>query len=289
MEEPSLHSIIQNTIKNPHFHFPRQRRMNRNGEITEDPELPNEEKEKRLKELLKKDPALFLERYGQLLDSQILQLFEPLSDNYEVSWYLKEIKSKHVGDRKIVDKITIKNRRYKFLQQLEEKGEYFTKENMKLRNPALYYHYVGKYTKEEQAPYQDSDTLLERLLHDSDLCKAQAVMDEERAKEKIHIVNEDESENISEHESESEEEGLIAGVDDKKEKEIEDVEMEEEEGEIDEERKDEYYKEFEAIMKRRFLDGLDKDFDYKTVDYNQELDDFQQISRDAEEKYFDSD
>jgi hypothetical protein len=40
------------------------------------------------------------------------------------------------------------NRRYKKLQELIEEGEYFSEESIIRRQPAMYYLYIGKYTKE---------------------------------------------------------------------------------------------------------------------------------------------
>ncbi|KAK9465469.1 coiled-coil domain-containing protein-domain-containing protein [Lipomyces arxii] len=41
------------------------------------------------------------------------------------------------------------------------------------------------------------------------------------------------------------------------------------------------------ILTIRFLEGLDVDFDYDEVDYNEQWDDLDQIGRDFEDKYFD--
>ncbi|KAJ3229364.1 hypothetical protein HDU81_005426 [Chytriomyces hyalinus] len=52
--------------------------------------------------------------------------------------------------------------------------------------------------------------------------------------------------------------------------------------------REELRKEFIRIMKERFLDGRDQEFfDYTHVDENSEFDDFVEVGRDAEERYFD--
>lgn len=45
--------------------------------------------------------------------------------------------------------------------------------------------------------------------------------------------------------------------------------------------------EFLQIMKQRFLEGLDEDFDYSKVDANEEYDNLIIFGQDEEEKYFD--
>lgn len=45
--------------------------------------------------------------------------------------------------------------------------------------------------------------------------------------------------------------------------------------------------EFLNIMKQRFLEGEDKDFDYSEVDTNEEYDNLKILSQDEEDKYFD--
>lgn len=47
--------------------------------------------------------------------------------------------------------------------------------------------------------------------------------------------------------------------------------------------------EFVGIMQANFLSGLDKDFDYTTVDDNADYDDINQQAQDEEDKYFDED
>ncbi|KAG0346383.1 hypothetical protein BG004_001847 [Podila humilis] len=47
-------------------------------------------------------------------------------------------------------------------------------------------------------------------------------------------------------------------------------------------------REFVLLMKQRFLDGLDTNFDYSTVDFDEELDDLEQEGHDEEDRYFDA-
>ncbi|KAG0313431.1 hypothetical protein BGZ99_008898 [Dissophora globulifera] len=47
--------------------------------------------------------------------------------------------------------------------------------------------------------------------------------------------------------------------------------------------------EFVLLMKQRFLDGLDRDFDYSLVDFDENLDDLEQEDHDQEDRWFDED
>ncbi|KAF9354886.1 hypothetical protein BGX26_007236 [Mortierella sp. AD094] len=47
-------------------------------------------------------------------------------------------------------------------------------------------------------------------------------------------------------------------------------------------------REFVLLMKQRFLDGLDRNFDYSVVDFDDNLDDLEQENHDGEDKWFDS-
>ncbi|KAG0380627.1 hypothetical protein BGX24_006774 [Mortierella sp. AD032] len=46
--------------------------------------------------------------------------------------------------------------------------------------------------------------------------------------------------------------------------------------------------EFVLLMKQRFLDGLDSQFDYSLIDFDEELDDLEQEDHDVEDRYFDA-
>ncbi|KAG0050585.1 hypothetical protein BGZ83_004643 [Gryganskiella cystojenkinii] len=48
-------------------------------------------------------------------------------------------------------------------------------------------------------------------------------------------------------------------------------------------------REFVLLMKQRFLDGLDVNFDYSTVDFDENLDDLDQEDHDKEDRWFDAD
>lgn len=182
----------------------------------------------------------------------------------------------------------VRNRRLTYLSQLE-KEHYFSEENMKLRQPSLYYQYIGKYKKQKDdffKPFDDNMKIsgffyiyvnfyeiyiyIERLLLNCDLCKANEII------EKENIIEEEEDDDEDDEDENKEENNK-----DNQNKENENLLFNNEK--ID-------YNEFISIMKEYFLEGLDKDFiDYNRIDNDETLDNIQEIDRDEQEKYFDSD
>jgi hypothetical protein len=71
----------------------------------------------------------------------------------------------------------VRNRRFKYIEQLEREGDYFSLDNMKIRQPELYQEYVGQYEKGSQRPFPRNTPLYERLLHNCDLANAQHTID----------------------------------------------------------------------------------------------------------------
>ncbi|KAL6632599.1 hypothetical protein LY90DRAFT_666410 [Neocallimastix californiae] len=66
----------------------------------------------------------------------------------------------------------------------------------------------------------------------------------------------------------------------------EEINEDEDEDEISEELKQYYYNEFINIMKKEFIDGNDKNFDYSMVDNCEDYDDIQMYEQDMHERYF---
>lgn len=186
MNSSQKQEIVEAVLSHSEFIFPRSTIISLQGEVIESPEPLKEEKITKLLSLLEKDVALFLEKYGKFLQIQQLDLIETFyCENYEVNWYLRNLKEQlqDISISSLTRKNRTKNRRFAYLQQLEEQGEYFSEESMKLRDPALYFHYVAKYNKNASlAAFPPETSLVDRLLHNADLCSAQQVIDEERKK-----------------------------------------------------------------------------------------------------------
>ena len=262
-----------------------------------------------------RDPALFLERYGQILSDAELRLFDDGAD-YEVKWWLTEL-------RRTTEERTQqrRNRRFRAMEQMIASGdEYFSEARMRDRDPALYHTLVGAVTGGGAAPERfDKDcTLSERLLAnldaDENRAAGEAAAEAARAEaggsgggerdaadEDDYVASglrvleteaapaaadTDELEGFSAMETEAEAEG-------------EEEEEAEEEAEARAEREAAAAAEREAAaamgrvelleaMKRRFLDG-EAAFDYSEIDAHSGYDDLQQEGRDLEERWFDDD
>ena len=124
-------------------HFKHQQR----GE----PDLSQDEKMEIAKNILKKNPVTFLERFGKHLAEEDLEYFAPFKDQYEVKFYMKEIR-KYLDDAK--NKQKIRNRRYEAMKKLMVETDYFGDEEMKARNPFLYDQLVGQHLSGEEIQEQ---------------------------------------------------------------------------------------------------------------------------------------
>lgn len=128
-----------NRVADSNAHFKHQQR----GE----PDLSCKDKLKIALDILEQKPVTFLARFGEYLLEDDLTFFEPICKQYEVQFYLKEIR-KRLDDRK--NKQKIRNRRFEAMKKLMTDTDYFGDEEMKSRNPLLYEQLIGQYlTKEE--------------------------------------------------------------------------------------------------------------------------------------------
>ena len=209
-----------------------------------------------LDQLFKDNKKKFLERFFQYLTPDDAFLFEVENgdkDKLIIDYYLKKI-CESMGKKSA----KVKNRRYEALQRLIKQGEYFDDESMKSREPLLYEEMIGKY---EQSNAQSSSS--SSGLHLTDFLMK-------------HLENLNHGDRLNQLKSIENEQ-------------IEEEEEEEEEEEDDENHEEELRNEFLTIMHRKFLNGEDKNFDYRSIDYNDDYDNIEIESRDLEEKYFDDD
>ena len=90
------------------------------------------------KTLFARSPGLFLEHFYRYLTYETHAIhFESLgSDDFMVLHYLQKLKN-------LGNKVVLKNRRFKKLNQLLSEGKYFSHEQMKTRQPLLYERYIG--------------------------------------------------------------------------------------------------------------------------------------------------
>lgn len=128
------------------------------SEQKNDPELSFDEKRIVALNLLEKNPSQFLARFGYYLKKEHLELFTKINDNYEISFYIKQLlrnfQLTSKGKTKL--EIDVKNRRYEALKLLVEKGDYFSEIEMMKRNPLLYDHLVGRYLTDDEKKIRDN-------------------------------------------------------------------------------------------------------------------------------------
>jgi len=253
-------------------HFKHQQR----GE----PDLTQEEKEQIANEILKKSPSKFLENYSRYLTLDDITYFADMKDNYMIDFYLKEITARCNDANKLV----VKNRRYQALQKMMEEGEYFSQNEMKWRDPLLFEQMVGQYETQREKDTREVD--MNDLKFSSILFKN---MDGIENQELFDKMKENEACQEEEDEESSDEEEKDKSENDKGVDEERDRELEEASDEMSEAEKGHMTGEFLMIMQERFLSGQDQDFDYSAVDLNTEYDALDILGHDIEERYFDED
>lgn len=244
-----------------------------------------------------------------------LSYFEPLSNDYEVKFYLDKLfgyfirKNKNEQESKnwqgprrredsnLLDART-RNRRFNFVQQQlkqpqNENDSFFSMPMMKFRHPTLFHEYIGRFTPDSSSPYsvpfESSMPLSERLLVNYDLdrmTRRQKTVErrenqgEGKSADRLEDSDSDDEDYDDEQEEEEEEEQ-------EEEEEEEQEENDKIEKETTKEEQEQLRNEFIRIMQNKFISGEEAEFfDYSLCDTDERLDDLDQVQKDAEEKYF---
>ncbi|XP_026106185.1 coiled-coil domain-containing protein 97 isoform X2 [Carassius auratus] len=230
-----------------------------------EPDLTLEEKKELLMDQYRSKPLVFLERYQAHLKPEHMEAFSQLSSDCRAQYYCKEIQRRASST---ADHKRVRNHRYAALCALQKEGQYFSEEQMRVRDPLLYEQYIGQYLSEDEILQRSEEAMrsgpggLSDLLINSYQEKLiQSRLEEEQEREQCAA---EESE-----EEESDEPGQA-------------------EWEPNAEEKAMLREEFLSQMHQRFLDGKD-DFNYSEVDENPDYDNLDIVSHDAEERYFDED
>lgn len=269
-----------------------------------------------LHDLLSRDAALFLERYGSKLNVEELQEFEVLKDDYEVTWHLKHIKSFLVPTKEEsrLQAVVAKNRRLAYMNRLIDDGQYFSEDAMRSRAPFLHHEYVGKYQDPTLRGFaRPGERWSETLMRQSEEARIVAKIKEEQERLGIQEEEEEEDQDVEEEdeeeEEEEEEEGSkdedimhadpnandgLASTDQEKKPASEQLtsELKRPKKILSGEELQEKMDHFTRIMQEKFLCGEDTEHvDYANIDNNVASDDhwLREISQDAEEKYFEED
>ncbi|XP_020799006.1 coiled-coil domain-containing protein 97 [Drosophila serrata] len=276
----------------------------------DDPEIPIVEKQKIARESFKKNRETFLIRFGGFLSVRQLSSFQELAvgephkpeESLEEMCLLLEDFKRKLSTREVC----IKNRRYHAMQQLLEKGEYFSEHEMMQRAPDLYQELVGQYLTEAEKKARDSYDVrntsfsgilmhsLEKQQRDELLAETQQEKVEEAVEE---ITSAPVPPALPEFEVPVACQKQWGAFDDDEPVACSTsrVAKARPPANIAQISTPEFYNpgerellrhEFLSMMKERFLQGEDKDFDYTAVDDNSQLDDLKQIEQDEEDAYF---
>ncbi|KAF5302800.1 hypothetical protein FQA39_LY01980 [Lamprigera yunnana] len=257
-----------------------------------------DEKVQILMDTFHKSKGNFLLRFGKFLTINQSKLFEQFEndvrDGYEIKFHLKNISEVHSKKHKL-----LRNRRYAALKRLAEKNSYFSETEMMKRNPLLYEQLIGQYmsTKEKLLRDRASNTEVCSLVH-----LLMNGIEKEQMENKKKAQENVENDKIPDDSSSSDGEQDIScsktGTHNSQKFLW---------GEINENKtsmpkrttkclnlsiscqeKQILKEEFISTMYENFLDGKDDDFDYGSIDHNEEYDNLEIIANDEEEKYFDS-
>lgn len=254
------------------------------------PEIKKKEKIEIAYTLFKQSPIQFLLQFGKFLSPNHLHYFE------NVQIHDKNFQ-KCVSDLKLYfsdDSLNkrIRNRRYKALQKLQQDTDYFSDKQMMLRNPLLYEQLIGQYLSDEEIRERDAIdcdnlTFLDMILDTVDRNEMREKQNRQIQMEHEEILHELlQQEGHVQSEREPKIKPILWGDFD-----IPDSKpniLPQHQAMINANERNLLREEFLHEMYSSFIEGRDIDFDYNSVDNNEEYDDLQQISQDAEDKYFDS-
>lgn len=230
-------------------------------------------------ELYERSPTEFLMQYGKYLTSHHINYFEKvLSNNHKHC--IEQLKVYHSDTSR---RKRIRNRRYKAMQKLESETDYFSEKQMMLRNPLLYEQLVGQYMTDDEIKERDSVdhenlNLLTMILDTVDRNHMTEIKNEQMLEESVETdLNSKERphsnkmwgefdvpDTVPKHKPEPRKQTMINAPE-----------------------KRLLREEFLQEMYSNFIEGRD-DFDYSTVDDNEQYDDLNLASQDAEDRYFDS-
>ncbi|CAN7043827.1 unnamed protein product [Brassica rapa subsp. trilocularis] len=257
-----------------------------------------------LLDLLRRDPAVFLERYGSQLSVDELLEFDALKHDYEVDWHLKNLRKKisPTSEELKSRSVAVRNRRLAYLNKLVSEGQYFSEDAMRDREPYLHHEYVGMFQdsmgRNMARPGERwSETLMRRAE------EAALVTRIREEQQRLGVAECDWVGNEKMEESEEESEQEEVETEDEEEEEEKPIvassslaeagRAENKQGTgLPPEEMQEMMDQFTSIMQQKFLSGEDHEhLDYTKIDNDENLDDhwLREVGLDAEEKYFGDD
>ncbi|XP_023251600.1 coiled-coil domain-containing protein 97 [Seriola lalandi dorsalis] len=242
-------------------------------------ELTLQQRKEELLHQYRTRPLVFLERYHACLKPQDLSAFAHVISDPRTHHYSIVIQRRAAA---CTNRTRVRNQRYAALRALQKEGQYFSEEQMRIREPLLYEQYIGQYLTDEEVLERSQEAMLDGAQGGEGapaggtggLAHLLLNSYQERLIQS-RLQEEQEREDCQQEEDEDEEDG--------------DNRVQEKEWEPTPEEKALLREEFISQMHQRFLDGKDKDFNYSEVDENPDYDNLDIVSRDAEDKYFDED
>ncbi|XP_076024176.1 coiled-coil domain-containing protein 97 [Genypterus blacodes] len=224
-------------------------------------------------------PLVFLERYHACLKPQHLSAFSHVSSDPRAQHYSRVIQ-RHAAGR--TDRTKVRNHRYAALRALQNDGQYFSEEQMRMREPLLYEQYIGQYLTDEEVLQRSQEAMLDGAQAGAGGCGGGGL---------AHLLLDSYQERLIQNRMQAEQEREDGAQEEEEDEEEEDTHMNMGQGvkEPTPEEKALLREEFISLMHQSFLDGKDRDFNYSEVDGNPDYDNLDIVSRDAEEKYFDRD
>ncbi|XP_075974117.1 coiled-coil domain-containing protein 97 [Anticarsia gemmatalis] len=282
-----IHDIIDYLVRCAKISF-------KNAHVDES-EVRTSEKIRMALDFYKRSPTEFLQQYGKYLAPYHIDYFDKLQSSPVIEHGFRECveglkrfhsdKSRHKR---------IRNRRYNALQKLKTETDYFSEKEMMYRKPLLYEQLVGQYLSDEEIRDRDKVdnenlTFLSMILETVDRNDMREMKNEQMLEEdleSITITNKDDD-------SDSNDSGRHRNTKHWGEFDTPDTRpsyMPEKRKQclITAPERNLLREEFLHEMYSSFIDGRDEDFDYSSIDNDEQYDDLQQVSQDAEDKYFDS-
>ncbi|XP_014908772.1 coiled-coil domain-containing protein 97 [Poecilia latipinna] len=219
-------------------------------------------------------PLVFLERYHGHLKPEHLPAFAHVSSDPRAQHYSRLVLTRPAG---CTNRTRVRNQRYAALRALQKDGEYFSEEQMRMREPLLYEQYIGQFLTDEEVLERSQEAMLdgEKEGQGGGSCGlANLLLNsyQERLIQNRLQEEQDREDGAQEEDEDGDEDGV-----------------QQKGWEPTAEEKALLREEFISQMHQRFLDGKDKDFNYSEVDDNPDYDNLDIVSRDAEDKYFDED
>uniref|UniRef100_A0A674AAK3 Coiled-coil domain containing 97 n=1 Tax=Salmo trutta TaxID=8032 RepID=A0A674AAK3_SALTR len=188
------------------------------------------------------------------LKPQHLSAFCHLISDPRAQYYCREVRRRAAGRS---NRTRVLNQRYAALRELQREGQYFSEDQMRSREPLLYEQYIGQYLTEEQLLHRSLEAMQggageERGPGGAEGGLAHLLLNsyQERLIQSRMQEEQDREENALEEDEEGEEEGKTHSITRRV---------------FNKEEKALLRDEFITLMYQRFLDGHDKDFNYRLV------------------------